>query len=78
MSGGMQQADPELLVSRQGSLGRIILNRPKVLNSLSLAMVRAIETALDAFAADPEIRAVWMTGGGRPGFLRGRRHSRAL
>ena len=71
MNGGMQQADPELLVSRQGSLGRITLNRPKVLNSLSLAMVRAIETALDAFAADPEIHAVWMTGAGDRAFCAG-------
>ena len=37
------------LVERIGSIGRIRLNRPKALNSLTLAMVRDIEAALDTF-----------------------------
>ena len=58
--------DP-VLIERKGALGRIRLNRPKALNSLTLDMVRRIERALDAFAADGDIRAVLITGEGERG-----------
>lgn len=62
---------PELIVETRGSLGILILNRPKVLNSLSLAMVRMMEEVLDRFAADPAIRAVLMKGAGDRAFCAG-------
>ncbi|MCC5697007.1 hypothetical protein LH612_28015 [Klebsiella pneumoniae] len=34
--------EPEVLLSERGALGRITLNRPKALNSLTLGMVRAM------------------------------------
>lgn len=61
----------DVLTGRQGSLGLILLNRPRVLNSLSLDMVKAIEEALDRFEKDPEIASVLMTGEGERGLCAG-------
>ncbi|MGX5719715.1 enoyl-CoA hydratase/isomerase family protein [Shinella zoogloeoides] len=61
----------ETLIGRTGALGRIRLNRPKALNSLTLAMVRDIEAALDAFEADPAVAAVLLTGEGERGLCAG-------
>ena len=61
----------QTLVERTGALGRIRLNRPRALNSLTLAMVRDIEAALDAFEADPQIAAVLLTGEGERGLCAG-------
>ncbi|MDB5524764.1 MAG: 3-hydroxyisobutyryl-CoA hydrolase [Rhizobium sp.] len=61
----------ETLVECRGSLGRIRLNRPKALNSLTLNMVRDIDSALEAFAHDPAINAVLVTGEGERGFCAG-------
>ncbi|GLR52439.1 enoyl-CoA hydratase/isomerase family protein [Shinella yambaruensis] len=64
-------SDPQTLIERTGTLGRIRLNRPKALNSLTLPMVRDIERALDAFEADPGIGAVLITGEGERGLCAG-------
>lgn len=59
------------LIERIGSTGRIRLNRPKALNSLTLAMVRDIEAALDTFEGDPRVAAVLITGEGERGLCAG-------
>ncbi len=66
-------SDPEAqtLIGRTGTLGRIRLNRPKALNSLTLNMVRDIEQALDAFETDPEVAAVLLIGEGERGLCAG-------
>jgi len=64
-------SDEELLVSRQGRLGRIRLNRPAALNSLTLNMVRLFTRALDEFARDGEICAVLVAGAGERGLCAG-------
>jgi enoyl-CoA hydratase len=61
----------EVLTGRTGALGLIALNRPRIINSLSLAMIRQIEAALDSFEADPAIAAVLVTGEGERGFCAG-------
>jgi len=53
-----------VLISAEGALGRIHLNRPGALNSLDLAMVRLIESGLDRLEADPAVRAIALTGEG--------------
>ena len=60
-----------VLNEREGQLGRIRLNRPKALNSLSLAMIREISAALDRFEADPGVAAVLLTGEGERGLCAG-------
>ena len=56
--------------ARQGQAGLITLNRPKALNAMSLGMVRALKTALEAFAQDPGVQVVAIRGSnklGKPG-----------
>ena len=49
---------------------RITLNRPEVLNALSLELLAELQTALRAAAEDSGVRAVLLTGAGR-GFCSG-------
>ena len=59
----------EVLVSRDGAVLTITLNRPDVYNAVNRAMHEGLASAL-ADAADPEVRAVVLTGAGR-GFCSG-------
>lgn len=61
----------ELLSWRDGSLGRIRLNRPHALNSLTLPMLQGIDAALTTFEHDPRIVAVFIDGAGERGFCAG-------
>lgn len=62
---------PELLVSREGRVGFIRLDRPEVLNSLTLGMIRGLGRALDDFGKDPGIAAVAISGSGGRAFCAG-------
>jgi enoyl-CoA hydratase len=54
-----------VLVERDGAVGTVTLNRPKVLNALSPALIAELSDALRGFDADPDVRAAVMTGGPR-------------
>ncbi|MFE4970756.1 enoyl-CoA hydratase/isomerase family protein [Kitasatospora sp. NPDC056651] len=54
-----------------GGVGRIVLNRPRALNSLTRDMVSALRTTLHDWAADDRIRAVALTGAGERGLCAG-------
>lgn len=64
-------AGPELLAARRGAVGRIVLNRPKALNALSLPMIRAFASALAGWEEDPGVRAVTVEGAGGRAFCAG-------
>lgn len=64
-------ATPEILIERSGPLGIVTLNRPGALNALNLAMIRAFDPQLAAWAADPEVRAVVVRGAGDRAFCAG-------
>lgn len=60
----------EVKTTVAGGVGLITLNRPKALNALSLPMVRALLSTLQAWQADPAVIAVAIRGTnkvGRPG-----------
>ena len=59
----------EVLTERDGAVLTITLNRPEVFNAFNAALHAALHAALEE-AADPEIRAVVITGAGR-GFCAG-------
>ncbi|MER7012564.1 enoyl-CoA hydratase/isomerase family protein [Saccharopolyspora sp. NPDC000359] len=63
--------EPEVLVREQGSLGRITLNRPKALNSLTLGMVRTMTEAIDQWRTAEHIKAVLIDGAGERGLCAG-------
>lgn len=48
-----------------GSVAWISLNRPKVYNSFNREMILALQGRLDEVAADPQVRAVVLTGSGK-------------
>lgn len=49
----------------QKGVGKIILNRPDVLNSFTMDMAIEMQTALDECASKKEVRAILLTGAGR-------------
>lgn len=61
--------DQMLSVTREGSLLTLKLDRPHVLNALTLELLGEVSTALQE-AAQPTVRAVLLTGNGR-GFCAG-------
>ena len=63
-------SESTILVSTQGAVRVLTLNRPAALNSFTGAMHRELLTALNAAADDAAIRAVVVTGTGR-GFCAG-------
>ncbi len=49
-------------VETRGRVGLITLNRPKALNALNEALVTELNSALDAFEANPEVGCLVLTG----------------
>jgi len=47
-----------IVVTRQGALGDLLLNRPQAMNSLSLEMIRTLTQALSAWQNDAGVHAV--------------------
>ena len=64
-------ASPEIHVSRRGASGHILLDRPAALNAVTLPMVRAIASALDAWEHDPQIHCVVVEAAGEKAFSAG-------
>lgn len=54
-----------------GQLGRITLNSPKTLNSLTLEMVDLIQGALDAWRDDPSVTVIVIDGAGEKALCAG-------
>nr|HID58059.1 hypothetical protein [Desulfobacterales bacterium] len=54
-----------ILVSRENSISRITLNRPKVLNAMSPQLMHELDDALATVASDMESRVLIITGAGR-------------
>jgi enoyl-CoA hydratase len=63
--------DDTIITRRDGRVGRILLNRPRVLNTLTLDMVRVFTRALHNFANDPHVHAVVVEGAGDRAFCAG-------
>lgn len=61
----------DIIASREGRLGRILLNRPQALNTLTLPMVREFRRALDAFGDDDGVCAALVAGAGDRGLCAG-------
>ncbi len=61
----------DLLLERRGALGIVTLNRPKALNTLSLAMYRVMDPQLVEWGQDASVRAVIVRGAGDRAFCAG-------
>jgi enoyl-CoA hydratase/carnithine racemase len=60
-----------VVTSRDGRIGRILLNRPRALNALDLNMIRACAAILEEWRDDPHIDAVAIQGAGERAFCAG-------
>lgn len=59
-------AEPYVIVDRDArGVVRLTLNRPRQFNALSEEMLAALQTELDAIAADPQVRVVVIAGQGK-------------
>lgn len=65
------ESDAEALTERRGAAGVIVLNRPKALNALTLAMVRRMTAALEAWRDDADVQRVVIRGAGDRAFSAG-------
>lgn len=54
-----------ILKESKNGVGKIILNRPDVLNSFNREMAVSMQHALDEFADDRQVRTLFLTGSGR-------------
>ena len=63
-------SEPSILTETRGAVRLITLHRPQALNSFTAAMAAELLAALEAAAADADVRAVLVTGAGR-GFCAG-------
>jgi len=60
-----------VIVRRQGRIGRLTLNRPKLLNAIDREMIQTIHCALDGWRDDPAVHAVVIEGAGGRAFCAG-------
>jgi enoyl-CoA hydratase len=63
--------EPEIIFSRADGIGRVLLNRPKALNSLTLEMSHALEDRLRGWAGDRNVRTVLVRAAGERAFSAG-------
>ncbi|AWM77393.1 enoyl-CoA hydratase/isomerase family protein [Phenylobacterium parvum] len=61
----------EVLVARDGGLGRLTLNRPQALHALTTGMCQALTAALLDWRGDPAVQAVLVDHSGERGFCAG-------
>ena len=61
----------DVLLNVEGGVGRITLNRPKAINSLTHGMVADVEKALRNWATDDAVHTVMLTGAGERGLCAG-------
>jgi len=64
-------AEPSVLIQRRGRLLSLVLNRPQVLNTLNLEMIRRLRRALDEAREDGGIRLIFLSGAGDRAFCAG-------
>lgn len=61
----------DVQVETRGPIGLVTLTRTQALNALDLGMIRAIHPQLDAWAKEPQVKAVVIRGAGGKAFCAG-------
>ena len=61
----------KMLSRKEGKVGIMTFNNPEKHNAVSFDMWTAVETILDDFVRDPEVRVVVLTGAGGKAFVSG-------
>jgi enoyl-CoA hydratase len=63
--------EADILFERRGAAGIVTLNRPRALNAITLAMVRALAAQLTAWETDGAVTRVILTAAGERAFCAG-------
>jgi len=66
-----EQPPAEVMFQQRGHAGVVVLNRPRAVNALNQHMVEAVDAQLRAWASDPSIEHVVITGAGERGLCVG-------
>lgn len=61
----------EILVSRDGAIATVTINRPDRMNALNLPVWRGLTVAFQELSADPDVRAIVLRGSGTKAFAPG-------
>ena len=61
----------EVIVSKDGNIGRVTVNRPKQLNAMNLETRNAIVEAFEQFGSDSDVRVIILAGAGEKSFIAG-------
>ncbi len=67
----MMSDEPTVLFYKEGAVGRLVLNRPGVINAFNVQMRDDLFAALEAVRDDPDVRSVLISGAGERGFCAG-------
>ena len=67
----MEDVAKKIITHREGGVATLIFNNPEKRNALSLEMWEGMADALEAFDADPGVRAVILRGAGGRAFISG-------
>ncbi len=59
------------LITRDGPVATLIINRPKIRNAISLSMWRDLPDRMKALDEDPEVRVIIVRGAGEKAFASG-------
>src|SRR4030042_738206 len=65
------KTEPPVLVTRSPGLMALVLNRPRVLNTLNREMIRLLTRGLEEALATADVRLVVICGAGDRGFCAG-------
>jgi enoyl-CoA hydratase len=63
--------EPSLTARREGAVGCLLMNRPRALNALDMAMIDGFAAAIRTWGADPSLRMVLLEGAGGRAFCAG-------
>lgn len=66
-----EAVEPEVMFTAEAGVGRILLNRPKALNALTLDKIREMHRQLEAWAAEDAVHCVVIEGAGEKAFCAG-------
>ena len=66
-----EAAEPSILLRRDGAAGRLIMNRPRAMNSLTQDMIDGFAKAIAEWKDDPSVKLVILEGAGGRAFCAG-------
>ncbi|WP_125609728.1 enoyl-CoA hydratase/isomerase family protein [Specibacter cremeus] len=71
MANNSRTGNEDVLVTRTGGLGHLVLNRPRTMNALTHGMIAAVAATLDDWENDDGVTTVAISGAGERGLCAG-------